>query len=52
MFEVDYYASHVSIRVVLIQEGRPFAFFSENLNEVRKKYSIYDVEIYAIVQAL
>ena len=38
--------------VVLIQEGRPIAFFSEKLNEVKRKYSTYDKEFYAIIQAL
>ena len=28
---------------VLSQEGRPIAFFSEKLNEAKRKYSTYDM---------
>ena len=34
------------------QEGRPVAYFSEKLNDAKRKYSVYDQELYAIVQEL
>jgi hypothetical protein len=36
----------------LSQDNRPIAYFSEKLNETKKKYSTYDKEFYAIIQAL
>ena len=45
-------ASDTAIGAVLSQDDRPLAYFSEKLNEAKQKYSSYDQEFYAIVQAL
>ena len=34
------------------QEGKHVAFFSDELNDSKRKYYVYDQEFYAIVQAL
>ena len=38
--------------VLLIQEGRPVAYFSEKLSQGKLNYSTYDKEFYAMVRAL
>jgi hypothetical protein len=45
-------ASGVAIGADLIQDNRPVTYFSEKLNETKRKYSTYDKEFYAIIQAL
>ena len=52
MFQVDYDASGTTIGAIMSHEGTPIAYFSEKLNDAKRKYFIYYQEFYAIVQAL
>jgi hypothetical protein len=51
-FQVKCDVSGFAIGAVLSQDDRTITYFSEKLNEAKVKYSTYDKEFYAVIQAL
>ena len=52
VFQVEDDGSGSAIVVAQSQEGKAISFYSEKMNYVKRKNSVYDQEFYAIIQAL
>jgi len=51
-FEIECDVSGAGIGVILMQDYKPVAYFSEKLHGTTLNYSTYDKELYALVRAL
>ena len=51
-FEIETYASDFALGGVLIQEGHPIAYESRKLNDVKRRYTVSEKEMLAVVHCL
>jgi hypothetical protein len=51
-FEIQIDASNYSMGAVLLQDGQPICYHSENFNGAVVNYPTYDKELYALVQSV
>ena len=52
VFKIYTDASTRQLGAVIMQKGRPLAFFSRKLNEAQQKYSVTELELLSIVECL
>ena len=48
MFTIEIDASNLDIGAILSQAGKPIVFFFEKINDAKKRYSTYDLELYIV----